>query len=119
MLGECFTTTLLLSQLQITAHLTSDSPLGSHQFTCTHTHVTTCVYVIQILSQLHSEFKPASAHVWLSFLSSFFFETGFLCVALAILELRDPPASASQVLGLMMCTNMLGLCVALFSNILM
>jgi hypothetical protein len=38
-----------------------------------------------------------------------FFETGFLCIALAILELtldqdglelRNPPASASQVLGL-------------------
>jgi hypothetical protein len=30
----------------------------------------------------------------------FFFETGFLCIALAGLELRNPPASASQVLGL-------------------
>jgi hypothetical protein len=30
----------------------------------------------------------------------FFFETGFLCAALAVLELRNPPASASQVLGL-------------------
>jgi hypothetical protein len=29
-----------------------------------------------------------------------FFEAGFLCVALAGLELRNPPASASQVLGL-------------------
>ena len=33
-----------------------------------------------------------------------FFETGFLCIALAVdqagLELRNPPASASQVLGL-------------------
>ena len=44
-------------------------------------------------------------------------ETGFLCVALAILETgtssidqagleyRDPPASASQVLGLMVCAT--------------
>jgi hypothetical protein len=29
-----------------------------------------------------------------------FFETGFLCIALAVLELRNLPASASQVLGL-------------------
>jgi hypothetical protein len=28
-----------------------------------------------------------------------YFETGFLCVALAGLKLRNPPASASQVLG--------------------
>ena len=42
-----------------------------------------------------------------------FFETGFVCVALAVLilnsadqagiELRDLPASASQVLGLKVC----------------
>jgi hypothetical protein len=45
-----------------------------------------------------------------SFLFFFFFETGFLCIALAVLEthfvdqagleLRNPPASASRVLGL-------------------
>jgi hypothetical protein len=45
----------------------------------------------------------------------FFFETGFLCVALAVLEfnfvdqacleLRNPLASASQVLGLKACTT--------------
>jgi hypothetical protein len=34
-----------------------------------------------------------------------FFETGFLCVALAVLELRNPPASASQVLGLKACAT--------------
>ena len=44
-----------------------------------------------------------------------FFETGFLCIALAILkltlvdqagpELRNPPASASQVLGLKACAT--------------
>jgi hypothetical protein len=42
------------------------------------------------------------------------FETGFLCVALAVLEdsvdqasleLRNPPASASQVLGLKACAT--------------
>ena len=30
------------------------------------------------------------------FFCLFFFETGFLCVALAVLELRNLPASASQ-----------------------
>jgi hypothetical protein len=37
--------------------------------------------------------------------SLFFFpqETGFLCVVLAVLELGNPPASASQVLGLKVC----------------
>jgi hypothetical protein len=29
-----------------------------------------------------------------------FFKTEFLCVALAVLELRNPPASVSQELGL-------------------
>ena len=32
-------------------------------------------------------------------------ETGFLCVALAILELRDPPVSVPQVLGLKECAT--------------
>ena len=35
----------------------------------------------------------------------FFFETGFLCVALAVLKLRNPPASASRVLGLKVCNT--------------
>jgi hypothetical protein len=34
-----------------------------------------------------------------------FFETGFLCVALAGLELRNLPASAFQVLGLKACAT--------------
>jgi hypothetical protein len=47
----------------------------------------------------------------------FFFKTGFLCrpgcpgthfVDQAGLELRNPPASASQVLGLKACTTMPG-----------
>jgi hypothetical protein len=32
-------------------------------------------------------------------------ETGFLCVSLAVLELRNLPASASQVLGLKACAT--------------
>ena len=48
------------------------------------------------------------------------FETGFLCVALAVLEftlgqgwplIRDPPASASQVLGLKVCATTAQLCL--------
>jgi hypothetical protein len=47
-----------------------------------------------------------------------FFETGFLCVALAVLdqaslELRNPPASASQVLGLKVCATTPGCFFAL------
>ena len=38
-----------------------------------------------------------------------FFETGFLCVALAVLELRDLLASASKVLGLKACPTTPGL----------
>jgi hypothetical protein len=34
-----------------------------------------------------------------------FFETGFLCVALAVLELRNLPASASRVVGLKACAT--------------
>jgi hypothetical protein len=33
-----------------------------------------------------------------------FFKTGFLCVALAVLKLRNLPVSSSQVLGLKACT---------------
>jgi hypothetical protein len=49
------------------------------------------------------------------FFSFWFFKTEFLCVALAVLELtlvdqtglelRDPPVSASQVLGLKACAT--------------
>ena len=42
-----------------------------------------------------------------------FLKTGFLCVAPAVLEHRNPPASASQVLGLQACTTTPG-----FSSIL-
>jgi hypothetical protein len=52
-----------------------------------------------------------------------FFETGFLCIALAVLgltldqaglELRNPPASASQVLGLKACATTPGSTGSLF-----
>jgi hypothetical protein len=48
----------------------------------------------------HSLSKPP-----LTFSFFFFLETGFLCVALAVLKLRNPPASASQVLGLKACAT--------------
>jgi hypothetical protein len=41
----------------------------------------------------------------LTFLLLLFFEKGFLCIALAVLELRNPPASASQMLGLKACAT--------------
>ena len=37
--------------------------------------------------------------------AALFLETGFLCVALAVLELRGPPVSASRVLGLKTCAT--------------
>jgi hypothetical protein len=53
-------------------------------------------------------------HIAILFFCPWFFETSFLCVALAVLdethsvdqaglELKNPPASASQVLGLKAC----------------
>jgi hypothetical protein len=36
-------------------------------------------------------------------------ETGFLCIALGVLKLRNPPASTSQVLGLKVCATTPGL----------
>jgi hypothetical protein len=42
---------------------------------------------------------------FLSFFLTWFFETGFLCVSQAGLELRNLPASASQVLGLKSCAT--------------
>jgi hypothetical protein len=50
-------------------------------------------------------------YISILFFFFWFFETGFLCIALAVqagLELRNPPASASQVLGLKACTTMPG-----------
>ena len=54
----------------------------------------------------------------LLFVCFWFFETGFLCIVLAVLELtlvdqaglklRNLPASASQVLGLKACATMPG-----------
>jgi hypothetical protein len=48
---------------------------------------------------------PVSLSFFLSFFFFWFFETGFLCIALAVLELRNPPASASRVLGLKACAT--------------
>jgi hypothetical protein len=60
----------------------------------------------------------------LIFFFFWFFETGFLCVALAVLEhsvdqagleLRNLPASASRVLVLKACTTMPGLKILIFN----
>ena len=69
-----------------------------------------------------SVLRSLSLSLSLSLLFCFHFsETGVLCVALTVLEpepsfveqaglkLRDPPASASQVLGLKACTTTPGL----------
>jgi hypothetical protein len=51
------------------------------------------LFSITLSPHPHSPFLLFLTVVWV-------FETGFLCVALAVLEHRNPPASASQVLGL-------------------
>jgi hypothetical protein len=48
---------------------------------------------------------PLSSLLFIFFILCFFFEIGFLCVALTVLELRNMPSSASQVLGLKVCTT--------------
>ena len=67
------------------------------------------------MMNVHSAFKdgtPPASKTQVIFLFVCLFETGFLCVALAIpgthsvsLELRNPPASASRVLGLKTCAT--------------
>ena len=52
-----------------------------------------------------SAFDRLEEKIETMFLKIFFFKTGFLCVALAVLELRNPPASASPVLGLKVCAT--------------
>jgi hypothetical protein len=44
--------------------------------------------------------KKEEKIIFFNFFVCLFFETGFLCLALAVLELRNPPASASRVLGI-------------------
>jgi hypothetical protein len=53
-------------------------------------------YLFKPLDKRGAQFSSEKHFLFFLFL---FFETGFLCVALAVLKLRDPPASASQVLG--------------------
>jgi hypothetical protein len=56
--------------------------------------------------QLCSDFSFNVTSIFVSFFFPLvFFETGFLCVTLAVLELRNLPASASQVLGLKACAT--------------
>jgi hypothetical protein len=61
-------------------------------------------------------FSPSYLFIYLFIYLFWFFKTGFLCIALdcpgsvdqAGLELRNLPASASQVLGLKVCATMPG-----------
>jgi hypothetical protein len=73
-------------------------------------------YICNITLYLSKIFEKR-INFFLSFFFFFFgfFETGFLCVALAVpelsedqagLKLRNLPASASQVLGLKACATM-------------
>jgi hypothetical protein len=60
--------------------------------------------------------------VWFFFFFFFFLvfcflETGFFCVALAVLELRKPPASASRVLGLKTCATTPGSSVSFYVGV--
>jgi hypothetical protein len=62
-----------------------------------------------VLLTLEPSLRPRKEWFFCLFL---FFETGFLCIALGVqagLELRNPPASASQVLGLKACVTTPGL----------
>ena len=55
--------------------------------------------------------------VFVSFIF-FFFETGSLCVALAVLTHRDPPTSALKRLGLKACMQHHALQILEFENTL-
>jgi hypothetical protein len=76
-----------------------------------YVNVSTCIYHIHVFTYE----VPAGVCVFFFFFSFFcFFETGFLCspgcprthfADQAGLELRNSPASASQMLGLQACTT--------------
>jgi hypothetical protein len=71
--------------------------------------------------------KNLSSHVCVTLIFSiyyYYFETGFLCIALPVLELthaglelRNLPASASQVLGLKVCATTPGLVFTIFNDV--
>jgi hypothetical protein len=52
-----------------------------------------------------SFWSATAPHTFFVCLVGWFFRTEFLCITLAVLELRNLPASASQTLGLKACSN--------------
>ena len=94
--------------LLVSTALRSRARARAHTHTHTHTH--------KLILEKHR--KPDFLFVCLFWgfffcLFCFVFETGFLCIALAVLELvdqaglelRNPPASDSRVLRLKVCTT--------------
>ena len=77
-----------------------------------HTVIFLLNFILFLIYSLHSIFHslllPSTfqlLHIHTSPPCWLLFETGFLCVALAVLELRNPPAFAYQVLGLKACAT--------------
>jgi hypothetical protein len=62
-------------------------------------------------------FSGRTARSYALFFWFWVFETGFLCVDQAGLELRNPPASASQVLGLKACATTAGFHMHILKNL--
>jgi hypothetical protein len=77
-----------------------------------HSGVETSPKVCETYCSTENQGRYGGAHFFFFFFG--FSEIGFLCVALAVLELRNPPASASQVLGLKVCATTPGLAVHTF-----
>ena len=90
-----------------------------------HTVVPVKVQIQEFVAILGSKYKGLGYNSAIEHLPNilffclfvFFFKTRFLCIALSVLELtvdqaglklRNPPASASQVLGLKACATTLG-----------
>jgi hypothetical protein len=55
--------------------------------------------------EFQEERRPQCGYFGPSLSLLLLFEAGFLCIALAGLDFRNPPASASLVLGLKLCTT--------------
>jgi hypothetical protein len=96
-------------------------PLSAGITRTPHIHTRFCYYFL-----FFGVFLFVFLFVWLVGFGFVFFETGFLCIALAVLELfvdqaglelRNPPASSSRVLGLKACAPCLALLLFFFLNL--
>jgi hypothetical protein len=77
-----------------------------HTYAHAHAYLNTHIYTGTPDTHRYTHrIRENSNSLSLSFIYLFFIETGFLCVALAVLELRNLSASASQVLGLKACAT--------------